>query len=53
MVALKVLKIGDAVGIILPDDVVDGLHFAAGDTVYLTAVAHSFCLTRQDPAFEF
>jgi len=52
MVALKLRKIGNSVGVILPQATLDALHVDEGDTVFLTSSAEGFRLTPYSPEFE-
>lgn len=52
MVALKVRKIGDSWGVILPQATLDELHVGEGDTLFLTRSAEGLRLTPYDPDFE-
>ena len=51
MVALKLRKVGNSVGVILPQATLEALHVATGDTVYLTTSAEGVRLTPYDPDF--
>jgi putative addiction module antidote len=52
MVALKVTKIGNSVGVIMPQEVLAMLHVDRGDILYLTEAPDGFRLTPYDPDFE-
>lgn len=52
MVALKLRKIGNSVGIILPQATLDVLRVDEGDTVFLTSSVEEFQLTPYSPEFE-
>jgi putative addiction module antidote len=52
MMPLKVTKIGNSVGLILPKDAVAQLNVAVGDTLYLTTSPDGFRITPYDPEFE-
>jgi putative addiction module antidote len=52
MVALKLRKIGNSVGIILPQATLDVLRVDEGDTVFLTSSVEGFRLTPYSPEFE-
>lgn len=53
MVELKVRKFGNALGIVLPESVIDRLHTRDGDPLFLIeAPDGSYRLTPCDPAFE-
>lgn len=50
--ALKVVKIGNSAGVILPKDVLARLHAQPGGMVSLTATNDGVELTPFDPSFE-
>ena len=50
MLALKLISIGDAVGIVLPRKVLARLKLAKDDVVYLTDAPDGYRLTAGDPA---
>ena len=53
MIDLKIRKIGNASGVILPREVLNRMHIKEGDHVYLTqAPDGSYRLTPYDPEFE-
>lgn len=52
MVSLKVRKIGNSWGVILPQATLDELNVGEGDTLFLTRSAEGFRLTPYDPEFE-
>jgi putative addiction module antidote len=52
MVALKLRKIGNSVGAIIPQATLDELRVGEGDTVYLTSSAEGVRLTPYNPDFE-
>lgn len=53
MVALKVRKFGNSVGVILPKEVVNRLHTGEGNRLFLIEAAQGdYRLTPYDPAFE-
>ena len=45
MGALKLARVGNSVGVVLPKDMLARLKLAAGDTVYLTESPDGFRLT--------
>jgi putative addiction module antidote len=49
---LKVTKIGNSAGIILPKELLARLRVNAGDTLYATEAPDGFRLTAADPEFE-
>jgi len=52
MVALKVSKVGNSLGVILPKEATATLHVEAGDMLYLTQAPGGFRVTPYDPTFE-
>lgn len=52
MVSLKVTKLGESVGIILPKDVLERVKLSEGDTVFLTESQEGLRITSYDPGFE-
>lgn len=52
MVELKVRKLGNSLGTLLPKDVVDHLGLAEGDRLFLVENKDGYRLTPYDPAFE-
>jgi putative addiction module antidote len=52
MVSLKVTRIGNSVGVILPKEVLALLRVEQGDTLFVTETANGVMLTPYDPQFE-
>jgi putative addiction module antidote len=52
MVALKVRRVGNSVGVLLPQEALAALHVKQGDTLYLTEAPDGYRLTPYDPDFE-
>lgn len=53
MIELKVRKVGNSLGVVLPKDVVSRLHTAEGDALYLVEAPDSgYRLVPYDPGFE-
>lgn len=52
MSALKLTKIGNSVGVILPKEVLARLKLVKGDSVFLTEAANGVTLTPYDPDLE-
>jgi putative addiction module antidote len=52
MLALKITKIGNSSGLLLPKEAMAKLRLEQGDTVYLTETPDGFRLTPHDPDFE-
>jgi putative addiction module antidote len=51
MLTLKLTTIGNSVGMVLPKELLDKLHLAKGDQVYLTESPDSYRLTPYSPEF--
>jgi putative addiction module antidote len=51
VIALKLTKIGNSVGIILPKELLARLNAEAGDTLYLTELPEGARLTPYNPEF--
>jgi putative addiction module antidote len=53
MIELKVRKIGNSLGVVLPKEAVNHLRADAGDRLYLVEGSHgTYQLTPYDPSFE-
>ncbi len=53
MIALKIRKVGNSLGVVLPKDVVGRLQVGEGGTLFLTEVpGGGYRLTPHDPEFE-
>ncbi len=52
MTSLKITRVGNSVGVILPREVLARLNVGAGDCVFLTESPDGFRLTPYDPEFE-
>ncbi|CAN1568587.1 doc_partner, putative addiction module antidote [Fimbriimonadaceae bacterium] len=52
MEKVEVQSVGDALGVIIPPEVLEKLQVGAGDELILTTTAHGFRLTRVDAEFE-
>lgn len=52
MIALKLTKVGNSVGAILPKEVLARLKVGQGDTLYLTEAPDGYRLTPYEPEFE-
>lgn len=53
MVELKVRKFGNSLGVVLPEDVIDRLHTADGEALFLIEAPDGcYQLTRNDPALQ-
>jgi putative addiction module antidote len=49
---IKVRKIGNSLGVLLPKEVADQLHLAEGDTLHVVTDANGAHLTPFDPGFD-
>jgi putative addiction module antidote len=52
ILALKITKVGNSAGLLLPKEALAKLRVERGDTVYLTETADGFRITPHDPEFE-
>jgi len=52
MHALKLIPLGDALGVVLPSEVLAKLRRGPGGTVYLTETADGLLLTSNHPAIQ-
>lgn len=53
MINLKIRKVGNSLGVVLPIEAVNRLHLADGDRLFLTeAPEGGYRLTPYDPEFE-
>ena len=52
MTSLKVTRVGNSVGVILPREVLAQLKVEPGDSLFLTETPDGFRLTPYDPEFE-
>ena len=50
-IALKITKIGNSAGVVLPKDVLAKLRVGPGDTLHLTEAPDGMRLTAHDPDF--
>ncbi len=48
---LKLTRVGNSVGMILPREVRDKMRVSSGDTVYLTETPEGYSVTPYDPEF--
>jgi putative addiction module antidote len=49
---LKIIKVGNSAGMILPKEILARLRVSLGDDLYLTETAAGYHLTPSDPGFE-
>lgn len=52
ILALKITKVGNSSGLLLPKEAMSRLRVEQGDTIYLTEAPDGFRLTPYDPNFE-
>jgi putative addiction module antidote len=52
MLALKITKVGNSAGLVLPKEALAKLRVEQGDIVYLTEAPDGYRITRFDPDFE-
>lgn len=52
ILALKITKVGNSSGLLLPKEALSRLRVEQGDTIYLTETSDGFRLTPHDPEFE-
>ena len=52
MFSLKLTKIGNSLGLILPKEVLARLKLAKGDEIYITEAPQGYRITPHNPAFE-
>ena len=50
MSVLKITNIGDSVGVILPDEILERLRLKRGDTLYAVETRNGIELTSNNPA---
>jgi len=51
-IALKLTRVGNSVGVVLPKDVLARLNLQLGDTIFLTDSPDGYRITPYDPVFE-
>ena len=49
---IKIIKVGNSAGMILPREILAKLRVALGDNLYLTETSSGVHLTPSDPGFE-
>jgi len=52
MFSLKLTKIGNSLGLILPKEVLARLKLAKGDEIFITEALEGYRITPHNPAFE-
>lgn len=50
--ALKITRIGNSLGVVLPREILAELNVEKGDRLYLTRSPEGYRITRSDPDFE-
>ena len=49
---MKIIKLGNSAGMILPKEILAKLRVSLGDSLFLTETANGYYLTPSDPDFE-
>lgn len=49
---IKIRKVGNSLGAILPKELIDALHAKEGDDLYVTETPEGFMVTPYDPDFD-
>lgn len=52
MSVLKLIEVGDSLGVILPEEVLARMKVAEGDDVFVTEFANGITLTSYDPELQ-
>ena len=52
MAALKLMQIGNSVGVILPKELLTRMNLEKGDSVFMTEVVNCVTLTPYNPVFD-
>jgi putative addiction module antidote len=52
VIALKITKVGNSAGLLLPKEALSRLRVEHGDTIFLTEAPDGFRITPYDPEFE-
>jgi len=50
--ALKVMRIGNSLGVVLPREIIADLNVEKGDRLYFTKSPEGYRITKSDPEFE-
>ncbi|PPD40919.1 MAG: AbrB/MazE/SpoVT family DNA-binding domain-containing protein [Methylocystis sp.] len=50
--SLKIIRIGNSLGVVLPREIIADLNVEKGDRLYLTRSPEGYRITRSDPDFE-
>ncbi|WP_424362320.1 AbrB/MazE/SpoVT family DNA-binding domain-containing protein [Methylocystis parvus] len=50
--ALKIIRIGNSLGVVLPREIIADLNVEKGDRLYLTRSPEGYRITMSDPDFE-
>jgi putative addiction module antidote len=50
--ALKIIRIGNSLGVVLPREIIADLAVEKGDRLYLTRSTEGYRITKSDPDFE-
>ncbi|HXW60738.1 MAG TPA: AbrB/MazE/SpoVT family DNA-binding domain-containing protein [Myxococcota bacterium] len=51
MIALKIRKLGNSMGVVLPKEILGRLHVEQGDTIFITESPEGFLITPYDLEF--
>lgn len=49
---LKIQKIGDSLGVSIPDEILEQMNLAEGDSIYVAKTSDGIYLTTEDPEFK-
>ena len=52
MTKLKIISIGNSVGVLLPKELISKLKLSSGDTLYASETENGIALSAHDPEFE-
>ena len=52
MIKIKIISIGNSVGVLLPEELMSKLKLSSGDTLYASETENGIALTVHDPEFD-
>lgn len=52
MTKLKIISVGNSVGVLLPEELMSKLKLSSGDTLYASEIENGIALSAHDPEFE-
>lgn len=52
MLSLKIVQVGNSLGVVIPKDILTQMRAGKGDTLYLTSAPDGLRLTAFNPRFE-